>query len=552
MPIAISVDKSTNVFVTGGYNGQIAFASDTLNSYSNQCVFIAKYDSLGNPLWGKSSGTTGYFYEDGPSGMGLDEDGNIYIAGYFSVPLISFDSLSVTNEGSQNGFVVKFNNNGKALWVKQFGGAIADEPLSMAVDKIGNSYVSGIFLSDSIIFGTDTFYREPFFNTFIFKMDSAGVLRWADQAGGDMMYLAGVAIDTLNGVYLTGTLYGTNIPFDSVTIYGDTAGGLYGLYLVKYDTAGNALWGKAIRGNNEINPRGITTDYFGNIYVTGAFVCAEMEAATDTLFNQDSTWGEFKMFIVKYDGCKPYSYSPIIGSDFICQGAHLTLFDSSTEGIWTLSNTNASINSQGLLKGLEPGVDTVFYTTGGMCQTATVQTIITVYPSPNPGTISGLDTLCVGHLDTLSETATGIWSLTNPNDSLPTSGVFFALASGIDTVIYSVSNSYGCIGKAILPVTVHSKAYCDSINYVPDVPSTNNSVSIYPNPATSVFYIDNGAKNDALFTLYDSRSCKILSQSLSNNSTRTQIICRNLPEGLYFYEIDFSDKSKSRGMIVLE
>ena len=135
----------------------------------------------------------------------------------------------------------------------------------------------------------------------------------------------------------------------------------------------------------------------------------------------------------------------IVGLSAVCPAASITLTDASIGGIWLASNGNATILA-GLVTGITAGVDTMIYTVTNSCGIATTNKIITINPLPNAGTIIGGSTVCIGSNITLTNAVTGgLWAATNGNAIVTTGGVVYGMTTGIDTIIYSVTNSCGTV-----------------------------------------------------------------------------------------------------------
>ena len=133
----------------------------------------------------------------------------------------------------------------------------------------------------------------------------------------------------------------------------------------------------------------------------------------------------------------------ISGSSTVCIGVSTTLTDGITGGLWGATNGNAIISSGGIVYGLIAGIDTVIYTVTNSCGSVSATKIIIVNPLPTAGTISGSSTVCISDTISLSEIVTGgAWSINNANATLSGS-IVTGMTAGIDTVIYTVTNSCG-------------------------------------------------------------------------------------------------------------
>ena len=134
----------------------------------------------------------------------------------------------------------------------------------------------------------------------------------------------------------------------------------------------------------------------------------------------------------------------ISGPASVCVGGTILLSDPTVGGVWSVSNTNATV-SGGLVTGVSGGVDTIRYSVTGACGTATVSSTITVNTAPVLGAISGATNVCTGGTTTLTNaTAGGVWSTPDADISIGSaSGVVTGISVGSATVTYSVSNVCG-------------------------------------------------------------------------------------------------------------
>src|ERR1019366_1398567 len=108
------------------------------------------------------------------------------------------------------------------------------------------------------------------------------------------------------------------------------------------------------------------------------------------------------------------------------------------------SNTHATVSGAGVVTGVTTGVDTISYTVSNSCGTAVATATVTVNASPFAGVIVGPATICAGGFTIYTDAATGgTWSMSNGLATITGAGVLTAISTGIDTVIYSVTNGCG-------------------------------------------------------------------------------------------------------------
>lgn len=136
----------------------------------------------------------------------------------------------------------------------------------------------------------------------------------------------------------------------------------------------------------------------------------------------------------------------ISGASSLCALATIILSNVVLGGVWSSSNTvSATIGSaSGIVNGVATGTTIISYTVSNSCGTAVTTKLVTVNPLPNAGTITGLSTVCVGSTLILTDAiAGGIWSMSNANASIGSTGIVTGVTAGIDTVMYSVTNLCG-------------------------------------------------------------------------------------------------------------
>lgn len=94
--------------------------------------------------WAKSFGGP---ETEGHDDMALDNQGNFYITGQFQSAEVDFETFVLTTDDFSH-YVVKFNNDGEAIWGKALGTASPYSsiyPDAIAIDSEDNVYISGAF-----------------------------------------------------------------------------------------------------------------------------------------------------------------------------------------------------------------------------------------------------------------------------------------------------------------------------------------------------------------------------------------------------------------------
>jgi len=374
-----TTDVAGNVYITGYYNSiSITFGATTLtnanNSTASADVFIVKYDTDGNVVWAKGAINT---TNDVGNSATTDAAGNLYVTGsYYSS--ITFGTTTLTNAGSIDIFIVKYDAMGNVIWAKGAGGVDDEYSNSLSTDSLGNIYVTGYYTSASLTFGASTITNLGGQDIFIAKYDASGNALWAKGAGG-----AGsdnpncISTDASGNVYVSGYYDSPSIISGATTL--TNAGGV-DVFIIKYDASGNVLWAKRAGGTADERAYSIATDAAGNVYIAGFFLSSSLILGTTTITNA----GIADIFIIKYDALGNVLWAKGAGGTGVdvCNGISIdvsgNLFvtgyfgnPSITFGATTLSNT---------------GSNDIFIAKLGAITTAIKETTfedgISIYPNP--------------------------------------------------------------------------------------------------------------------------------------------------------------------------
>jgi hypothetical protein len=121
-----------------------------MTSAGGNDIFLAKYSPAGAHQWSRRIGGTSTY--DGGTGLAVDTDGNVVLAGFIS-RTVDFGTGSITSAGSKDVFVARYSATGTPLAAQRFGSTSIDAAAAVAVDASGSALVCGSFFG-TIDFGT--------------------------------------------------------------------------------------------------------------------------------------------------------------------------------------------------------------------------------------------------------------------------------------------------------------------------------------------------------------------------------------------------------------
>lgn len=274
----MAIGSLGNVYITGFYSDTVDFDPGTsiynLSSVGGNDIFVLKLDGSGNLKWAKSMGGSSLDW-----GFSIDVDnlGNVYTAGWF-VGISDFDPGSSTyyqSASNQNIFVSKLDSNGNFVWAKNIGNSGVDNACNVYIDNSYNVILTGDF-TGTVDFdpgiGNYNLTSSGNSDAFVLKLDSSGEISWTKSFGGsgdDRGY--SIAMDNSYNIYITGYFNG-NVDFDpGLGTYNLIGSGGQDVFISKLDSSGSFIWAKKFGGSGDERGRSLTTDIFGNVYVSGKF-----------------------------------------------------------------------------------------------------------------------------------------------------------------------------------------------------------------------------------------------------------------------------------------
>jgi gliding motility-associated-like protein len=228
---------------------------DISGNHGNGDAWVVKMDSLGVQQWQKVLGGTGF---DEFSSIQQTTDGGFIMAG-----------CTTSNDGDVSGthgtnldiWVVKLSNSGAVQWQKTLGGIGSERGRGIQQTTDGGYIIVGFTnYWDGDVSGYHVGNGNGYFDIWVVKLNSAGVLQWQKALGGSGNETATAIQQTTDGGYI--------IPGITNSIDGDVTEyhGGRDAWIVKINGSGAIQWQKTLGGTFD--------DYFDDIQKTadGGFI----------------------------------------------------------------------------------------------------------------------------------------------------------------------------------------------------------------------------------------------------------------------------------------
>ncbi|MHB1278737.1 MAG: SBBP repeat-containing protein [Bacteroidia bacterium] len=252
-------------------------------------LFICLFGNVNAQTWQWVT-KAGGIENDYCNGIAVDNMGNSYITGTF-YDSASFGSTTLVNIGALSVYIAKYDINGSFVWAKLAANGSAISVSGICLDLVGNISIVGQY-SGTGTFGTSipiTHISSGSYDVYVARYNSTGDIIWAESLGGTGIdYAGGISRDNNGSLFLTGDFHISSFPYSSSKIF-----------IAKYDSMGNNSWLKTeVNNGNSHFGNSIKTDSGGNSYITGDFFNTIKFTTSDSI---EAGNIESNIFIAKFD-----------------------------------------------------------------------------------------------------------------------------------------------------------------------------------------------------------------------------------------------------------
>jgi len=501
---AIDVDANGNSYVTGY----------TLSTGNNYNVITIKYDAAGNQMWATIYNGSANGFDEGYDII-ADASGNVYVCG------------SAETSNAANYVTLKYNSAGVQQWASLYNGSGAnpDQAYSLTLDASGNVYVTGYS------FGGTT----PDFDIATLKYDNNGVQQWVHRYNGP-----GSSFDSGQDIEVSGSgdVY--------VCGYARAAVGItnYESVLLKLNNAGAFQWAQTYNGpgNDYDRANKLLIQSNGNVAITGRSVGTTSTAEDLILLNYNGMSGSliwerrYDGGFVQWDEGKDLSTDQfgniyVTGFSFNTgsNNNYITFkYDSLGTMEWLVKYNGPANNSD---QAYSMFTDTLgnIYLTGMSKGAGTLEDYNTIKYCQLTTTVSSDTSICLGDNVTLGASSsfggidTMVWT---PSATLNLTNPFAPIATPTVTTTYVVAltNNYGCTDYDTVTVTVvplpgpaiqssGPLGFCQGGNVTLTAVDTTNSGATFlwnTNDTTQSINVSTGGVYSVIIT--DTNTCSSQSQ----------------------------------------
>lgn len=204
-------EQSGSVQQTG--DGGYIVTGGTGSFSSSVDLWILRTDSIGDTLWAKTYGDTGWDYGHA---LQITNDGNYIVTGWKGIDYAAIDV-----------WLLKIDTLGDTLWTKCYGDSLQDEGWDVKQTTDGGYIITGY-----------TFNDATYSDLWLLKTDSLGDTLWTKRYGGPSSDDGCSVQETSDGGYI---ITGRTSSFGA---------GMIDVWLLRTDASGDTLWTKTYGGTD--------------------------------------------------------------------------------------------------------------------------------------------------------------------------------------------------------------------------------------------------------------------------------------------------------------
>ena len=255
---AIHFVGSGGAIAAGSFkDANLTLGSIALQNNGEGDVIIARVNQQLEVVWAFSFGGPS---QDDAYAVSADSQGNFTVGGYCYSSNVELNTTPPMAIDSPGGFVVKLEEDGTPLWSSKLG---KKHPPIRALATLSSGSVVAVGHAGISIFAV--------------LLGSDGMVVWSkefvapnDQSGKGNSYAWSVAVDSLDNVYIAGTVKSPEMDFGGGPL------GKSGVYFAKFSPGGQHIWSRAFGNSNWDKATAVVVDDSDVVYLAGEFTSSSI------------------------------------------------------------------------------------------------------------------------------------------------------------------------------------------------------------------------------------------------------------------------------------
>ncbi|MBL8231025.1 MAG: SBBP repeat-containing protein [Bryobacterales bacterium] len=329
----LAIDAQRNVYLTGSTESENLVTRNPAQATkrSGSDAYITKIDPTGTTvLYSTYIGGGGVVSDDRGVAIAVDPQGQIHIAGYTASSEfpVSPNAFQRTFGGSifPDGFVVKLNAAGsQIIYSSYLGGADVDRVMGIALDNLGNAFVTGY--TKSANFPVRNAIQETnrgLEDAFLAKINPLGTeLVYSTYIGGTQRDLAyDIAVDGNNQPHIVGETTSPDFPVNGALQAAKKPEA--DAFVLRMNTAGTAIaYSSYLGGSGRDQAFAIALDGVGNMYLTGTTSSTDFPVSSAYQAQRKGAFDD--AFVTKLTSGGSIAYSTYYGGSLVDEGLDIAV-----------------------------------------------------------------------------------------------------------------------------------------------------------------------------------------------------------------------------------
>lgn len=336
---SITIDIDDNFYIFGYTlstdlpTNSTSFQDSLKGSYD---AFLTKFDSSGNHIWTTYIGGSNV---EIASSIKTTLDNHLILIGYsnsLDFPTTT-GAFQTNNAGQYDVFIIKIDTSGQVIWSTLFGGMGGELGIDASIDLNNNIIVGGQTNSSNFPFTSGAFQPLPLGgnDAFVAKFNSNGQLLWATCYGGTSTEDAhAITSDYENNVIITGMSNSNDLTISATALQSNN-NGFFDIYIAKFSSNGNFLWGTYFGGSNYDDIYGVQSDSSNNLYFAGLTSSVDFVTTSNALQSNKNNGTDACIFKLSKNG--QLLWSTYLGGDD--DDAATRIYIDKNNNVTTLINT---------------------------------------------------------------------------------------------------------------------------------------------------------------------------------------------------------------------
>jgi len=261
----VGVDADGNIYIAGEFQDTVDFGGGPATLGLTN-MFVVSLTPDGTYRWDRTFGENYSLVR--PQALHVDSDGNLVVAGFVYSDVDFGGGLIDAMETDL--FLVGLDSAGTYRWHYTITFAWGNQtPRDVAVDTAGRTFVAGSYQNE-VDFADGDRVCSGTECTFVVSVDAAGAHRWTFTTAGSSGSKSvgnGLAVDPVTGdLVIAGTFEGT----EDFGGGARSSAGSGDAFFLRLDADGNHLWDRTLGGTSRDSAGGIAIPSDGSIFATGA------------------------------------------------------------------------------------------------------------------------------------------------------------------------------------------------------------------------------------------------------------------------------------------